>query len=399
MAFSISASPLSCECGAVTISGAEIPDSPSRWGVFLFYKAVLDATPYYSHALCGNLDNPVSDTKWDVKLPMNAEYSFTSIALAPFDLDTEFGVTDWTFNPVDGWIYISLDNTNSGHPLDDQVYWRRFDENDLQYVSIKYVNAAAGTLERATIDQNVTCNDSYLGMVPKMCYSDLSSVPTLVIEDKTKKFSFDCNPNGYGGANPFRDEYAFMSILTNTKSDGTFSEYQARAYSYRSGLKYYYDIPRDGLYVQWVFMVPFVASESSWNMDYIVFEETSNKFYKSLIDNNTEAVTNDLAWGVITSYEEFSTGYLYKTQAYYYVFANNGRKILYDLMQGIEKSCPCNCSAASKCGSDLWKKYLHVFMAINSACENLQLGRYSQAQCDLEKIPKNCAPYISAFKC
>lgn len=399
MAFSISASPLSCECGAVTISATEIPTVPARWGAFLFYKAVVDATPYYSRSIVGNLLDPKSDTKWDVKLPMNSLYSFSGFAVAPYDSAATYGATDWAFNATDGKIYISLDNANTGQSLDNQVWWRQLDDNDLQYVHLKYVNNLADSIYRASLDQDVTCNDSYLGMVPDMCYSDLSSVPTLVIQDKTKNFSFDCNPSGYGGANPFRDDYAFMSILTNTRSDGTFYEFRARPYSYRSALKYYYDVPRDGLYVQWVFIAPFVASQPYWNKDYIVFEEVTNSFYKSLIDNNTEPIINTDVWSEITTYEEFTTGYLYKTQAYYFVFANNGRKILYDLIQGIEKSCPCGCSEKSKCGSDLWKKYLTVFMAINSACENLLLGRYDRAQCDLEKIPKNCAPYISAFKC
>lgn len=400
MAFGISASPLSCECGAVTITASDISTTPSRWGLFLFYKAVYSGTPFYSAPLQGNLLNPESDTYFDVKLPCNAIYTFYSFAIKPFDLGLTYGLNDWSYNPLDGKIYISKAGSNIGHALDNQVWWRQLNENDYENVSLKLTNVLASSLERDFLVQNVTCNTKFTGLGVKIQKNLTETSRTcLALTDRTGNFSFDCNPYGYGGVNPFRGDYAFMAILTNTKSDGTFTEINARPYSYRSSLQYRFDVPRDALYVLNVFMVQLFVVDSSYNVNVVVFEAVSNKFYKSKYNNNTSLVTDTDKWEEISSYASFSAAIVYKTLLYYYVFDVNAQKLLYDLKEGVKTSCPCGCSGNSKCGSDLMKKYNFVLASINNACFAKELGRMSEAQCFLEKIPKNCSPYISAYKC
>ncbi len=403
MAFGISASPLSCECGAVTITASEISTTPSRWGLFLFYKAVYDSTPvspFYTAPLEGNFLDPEADTYFNVTLPCNALYTFYSFAIKPFDLALTYSQSDWAFNSVDGKIYISKAGTNIGHELDNQVWWRQLDENDYEGVSLKLTNGLASSLERDFLVQDVTCNTKFsgLGVQIKKNLTETSRT-CLALTDRTGKFTFDCNPYGYGGVNPKRGNYAYMAILTNTTSDGTFTEINARSYSYRSALEYRFDVPRDALYVLNVFMVQLFAVSSSYNVNVVVFENVSNKFYKSKYNNNTSLVTDTDKWEEISSYASFSAAIVYKTLLYYYVFDVNAQKLLYDLKEGVKTSCPCGCSGSSKCGSDLMKKYNFVLASINNACFAKELGRMSEAQCFLEKIPKNCSPYISAYKC
>lgn len=399
MAFGISASPLYCDCGAVTISASDIPTSPGTWGLFLFYKATYAATPFYSRPIEGDTLNPLTDSKWEVKLPTNATYNFYGFAIRQYESGITYGLGDWAYNSVDGWIYVSLAGSNTGNVLDNQIWWRKLDSNDYQFVQNKTTNVAATSISRATLTQNVTCNTSFLGLVMKMCLSKESSVQALAIKDKTGKFSFDQNPNGYGGVNPFRGDYAQMAIMTNTKSDGTFTEIQARPYNYRSTLTYRFDTPRDGLYVLNVFVVQLFGNKSSYGLDEAVFDDVSSSFYVSLANNNDEAVATTTHWKKITSCADFSAATVHQTNLYYFLQDNNARKLLYDLSTGIKSSCPCISDSKSRCGDDLTKKYMFVLMCIQNACFSMQLGRYSEAQCDMEKIPKNCAPYVSAYKC
>ena len=405
MAFGISASPLSCECGAVTISASEIGTSPSRWGLFLFYKAVYSATPFYSAPLKGDLLNPELDTHFDVTLPCNALYTFYAFSIEPYNDAYPYGLGDWVFNSTDGKIYISNASSNTGHALDNQIWWRKMDSNDYQYVSLKGENYSSisfpvTTLYKATLIQDVTCNTKFTGLGVKIQKNLTETSRTcLALTDRTGNFSFDKNPHGYGGVNPFRGDYAYMAILTNTRSDGTFTEIQARAYSYRSSLEYRFDVPSDALYVLNVFMVQLYGNKSYYNVNEAVFEAVSNKFYVSLGNNNTALVTDQTKWIQITTFASFSASIVYKTLLYYYVFDVNGQKLLYDLRDGVKNSCPCGCSGNSKCGSDLMQKYTFVLASINNACFAKELGRIAEAQCFLEKIPKNCSPYISAIKC
>lgn len=400
MAFSISASPLSCHGSQVTITAADISTTPTRWGLFLFYKAVYALTPFYSAPVSGDLLNPESDTYYDVNLPTNAVYTMYAFAVKPYSDASTYGLADWAFNSVDGKIYISKAGSNLGNALDNQIWWRQMDGNDYQYVSLKTTNVLASSIAVSNLPLNVTNNTKFSGLGVKIqkCLSE-TSLATLALTDTTRKFSFDKNPHGYGGVNPFRGDYAYMAILTNTKSDGTFTEINARPYSYRSGLEYRFDVPRDALYVLNLFVVPLLASKAYFNIKEVAFEPISNAFYISLVNNNTEPVTNTAAWLAITTYAQFSAAVVYKTLLYYYVFDVNGRKLLYDLEAGRASSCPCACTSTSKCGSDLMKKYLFVLASIQNACFAKELGRIEEAQCALEKIPKNCSPYISAYKC
>ncbi len=400
MAFGISASPLSCECGAVTITASDISTTPSRWGLFLFYKAVYNGTPFYSAPLKGDLLNPLADSYFNVTLPCNALYTFYSFAIKPFDLTLTYSLNDWTYNSLDGKIYVSNAGANINHALDNQIWWRQLNSNDYENVSLKTSNGLAISIAVASLVQDVTCNTKFsgLGVHIKKNLTETSRT-CLALTDRTCDFTFDTNPNGYGGVNPFRGDYAFMAILTNTKSDGTFTEINARPYSYRSSLEYRFDVPRDALYVLNVFMVQLFVADSSYNANVAVFEAVSNKFYKSKYNNNTSLVTDTDKWEAIGDYASFSTAIVYKTLLYYYVFDVNAQKLLYDLKEGVKTSCPCGCSGNSKCGSDLMKKYTFVLASINNACFAKELGRMSESQCFLEKIPINCSPYISAYKC
>jgi hypothetical protein len=362
-------------------------------------------TPFYSAPLTGNLLNPESDTYFDVTLPCNALYTFYAFSIEPYNDTYDYGLGDCVFNPVDGKIYISKAGSNFDHALENQIWWRQMDSNDYQNVSLKGDNYSSIsfpfiTLYRTSLVQNVTCNTKFSGLGVRIQKNLTETSRTcLALTDRTGNFSFDCNPYGYGGVNPFRGDYAYMAILTNTKSDGTFTEIAARPYSYRSSLEYRFDVPRDALYVLNVFIVQLFAVGSSYNVNVVVFEAVSNKFYKSKYNNNTSLVTDTDKWEVISSYASFSAAIVYKTLLYYYVFDVNAQKLLYDLKEGVKTSCPCGCNGSSKCGSDLMKKYAFVLASINNACFAKELGRMAEAQCFLEKIPKNCSPYVSAFKC
>lgn len=402
MALTISASPLGYLGGSVTITASSIPTSPSRWGLFLFYKAVTSATPYYSSPVAGNYLNPATDTYWDVTLPMNATYTFYSFAIEPYNSTYPYGSGDWVFNTVDGKIYISNAGSNSGHALDNQTWWRQMDSNDYQDVPLKGDNYSSIsfpviTLERTSLVQSVTNNTAFLGLNLKMRMSCDSSVQTIALNDQTGNFLFDTNPNGYGGVNAYRGDYAYALFLTNTRADGTVYTYTPRTYSYRLALKYNIDVPRDGLYRLDLFMAQLFVSGTSYNTNDLVFEETSNTFYKSLIDYNLDAVSDTDSWAVISTLSEFQQVEYYQLCQFYFIQDNNGRKLLYDLGAGIKNSCPCGCT--SKCGDDLYKKYIFVMQCIENACFAKQLGKHELSQCFLEKIPKNCAPYVSIYKC
>jgi len=400
MAFNITASPLSCQCGAVTITADEIPSPRDSWGVFLFYVATVDTSQNYSDAIVGNDSNPLTDTYWNVTLPMNASYKFFAFAVFIYDSEVSYGLGDWVYNPTDKTIYVSKAGSNIDNSLSSLVWWRPFDCSDCSTTSGTgngKVNISEDTLETTYLVQNVTCNTSFLGLDVKMRYSSATSVQTLAINDKTGKFDFSCNPNGYGGLNPSRGDYAQFQALTNTRSDGTVYTFYARDYSYRSALKYNFDIPRDGLYVLNTIFVELHSDIKYYNLGDCVFDDTTNIFYKSLANTNNGSISNPTYWTAISTLEEIQATNYYKLCLSYFIQDANGRKLLYDLRDGIKSSCPCK--GTSKCGDDLMKKWMFVNMCIEDACFAMSLMKYSEAQCFLERIPKNCSPYISIYKC
>lgn len=398
MAFNISASPLSCQCGQVTITVNEIPSPRNEWGVFLFYVALVNSTQNFSQSLLGRYIDPQTDNTFDVTLPMNAVYDFYGYAIKEYKTNITYGLGDWVFNKTDKRLYVSKAGSNLNYAIDNVIWWRPFDASDIQTV-VSHQNIASNTQEDANLELDVTCNTAFLGLGIKMKLSCDTSVQTLAINDKTGLFDIFTNPNGYGGINPTRGQYAQMQILTNTTSAGVTTSYYARAYSYRSALYYNFDIPRDGVYLLNTFLVQLWDSNVYYNANDAVFEEISNTFYKSLFNNNNEPTTNANAWVEITTLDEFNSSNYYKLCQNYFIQDANGRKLLYDLREGIKKSCPCNCDSGSKCGDDLWKKWMFVTMCIEDACFAKTLYKYEEAQCFLEKIPKNCSPYISIYKC
>ena len=396
MALTISSSQLGYLGSSVTITVGGTSTSPSRWANFLFYKATVGiTTPFYSGAIAGDSLNPILDTYWNVTLPTNATYTFYAISLLPYDSTKQYSTNDWTFNPVDGKIYICK-ATNTGQSFANPSYWRQFNSNDYESVQSKTANVLATSFERNVEAIGVTNNTAFLGLSVKMRMSIDSSVQTIALNDQTGDFDFQNNPNGYGGINPYRGDYAQILFLTNTLADGTSYTYTPRTYSYKSALKYNIDVPRDGLYKLYLYMVAFFVTGSSYNIDDIVFDANSNSFYKSLVNYNTSAISVTASWVKITSLSDFSSGITYQSLNYYFIQDNNGKKLLYDLALGIKNSCPC--SDSSKCGDDLNKKYIFVLQCIENACFARQLSKYDTAQCFLEKIPKNCAPYISIYK-
>lgn len=398
MAFNISASPLSCQCGQVTITANEIPSPRNEWGVFLFYVALVEGTQNFSQSLQGRYIDPQTDNTFDVTLPMNAEYNFYAYAIEQYDDAVTYANGDWVFNTTDKKIYVSKAGSNTDNALDNLIWWRPFDCTDIQTV-IDHENDDSETCLFDDLTLDVTCNTAFLGLDIRMRLSCDTSVQTLAINDKTGVFDIFTNPNGYGGINPTRGQYAQMQILTNTTSAGVTTSYYARAYSYRTALCYNFDIPRDGVYLLNTFLVQLWDSDLYYNANDAVFEETSNTFYKSLFNNNNEPITNASAWVEIGTLDEFMSSNYYKLCQNYFIQDANGRKLLYDLREGIKKSCPCNCDSGSKCGDDLWKKWMFVTMCIEDACFAKTLYKYEDAQCFLERIPKNCAPYISIYKC
>jgi len=339
---------------------------------------------------------------------MNADYWFYAFSVKPFDkADTTYGLNDWTFNPVDGWIYVSKQAGNNDNALDNLIFWRKLDCTDYQYIPLKTSNVASGTLEVASLEQNVTCNTSFSGLVLNICKSSQSSVQTLALSDITGQFDFFCNPNGYGAVNPYKGGQGNFSVLVNTDSSGNVTYFYPRAYSYLGAYIWYFDGSngslKDGYYQLVQFLTAVNGDAPYYNQNVIVFDNTTNQFYVSLINNNTDAVTVTTSWQSVNSYQQFiispngQPSIVNSVQTSDFIQTANGEKLLYDLMQGYKSSCPCGFN--STCGDDLICRYNKIAALIKAADTALCLQRFDQAQCFLEKIPKNCAPYVSVLKC
>jgi hypothetical protein len=390
---SFTLSDLYCGCTTIDVTDGTSYQNRQNWYVAVFTRNILDATPYYKGPELGDLLNPQRDSKWAVPIPFNGAYTFRVVGVKKYEDYTTYGSGDWTYNPSDGKLYVSLQPGNLGNALSDLVNWRKWNPvTDMETVFTKTVNTAAGTFIYANMAKSITCNteDTVQVKNKKSCESACS---TIVFDDTTGEFDFSANPHGYGLPHYRRDAYANAYFLINNKSDGTVASFLPATYNYLSAMSVMFDIKKDGWYRLYMYQVQVYDPTKRYYLKDLVFDEDSNLFYKSLVNNNIYALSNIEAWSVVSTWEDFRDNKPFKDYQWDHVVKCNAEKTLNDVGLGVDSD-----KCAKSCQDELLAKYYLLRIYLAGACSAEAVYDYVTAQCLLEKIPKNCAPYMGGSR-
>lgn len=383
-------SDLYCGCSSIDITDNTTYQNRQNWWLGIFTRNILDATPYYKGAEIGNYKNPVRDSSWAISIPFNGSYTFKAIIVKEYLEDSSYSAGDWVLNTVDNDLYISNTNVNVGNSLDNLVYWRKWNKiTDIETVFSKTSNTVSNTFLSQVLSKSITCNESAPVNI-KTGKSCSSSCSTLVIDDTTGEFDFETNPHGYGAPHYYRYEYANLYFLYNKRSDGAVV-YNPATYNYLSAESIMFDLKKDGIYKLRMFQVAIYDTDPTkrYYLNDSVYDETNNLFYASKVNNNTYPLTNTDAWKAVSKIEEFEVLNNFGNWEWYYPITCNGYKTLNDIGLGLTNDI---CDAS--CKDVLFKKYDLVDVYLRGARNAFDVYDYDTAQCLLEAVPKNCAPYM-----
>lgn len=391
---SVTQTDLYCKCGNLDIVDATAYQVRSNWAILVFTRNIVDGTPYYKGAEKGDIGDPLRDSRWPITIPFNGAYTFRWIGVRIYEEATSYGAGDWAYNPIDGKLYVSLDSGNQGNDLSDLTSWRLWNKIlDMETVFTKTVNTVSGTYIYASLAKNVTCNESEPVNVrnKKSCDSTCS---TIVFEDSTKDFDFARNPYGYGPPNYRKDAYGQAYFLVNPKSDLTYTvAFPKLPHNPTSSPKIYFDIKKDGHYRLYMYQTRIIDG-TKFQKNEIGYDEATMAFYKSEVYNNQYPISNTQAWSAVATWEQFRdnpSGY-YDDYQWDYLVTCNGEKTLNDIGLGrLSDKC-------STCSSDLKEKYDLVSAYLFAAKNAFDVYDYATAQCMLESVPKNCAPYLGGTR-
>lgn len=390
---SVSLSDLTCNCTSLTVTDATTYQNRLNWYVAVFTRVIVSATPYYKGAEKGNDCNVAQDNSWTIFVPFNGAYTERWIAIYRYVSTVTYSLNDWVFNPIDNKLYISNTNSNNGNALTDLVNWRQWNViQDLQTVFSK-TSDTGGHYLYDDLGKNVTCNTSPPVNIrnEKSC---ISSCSTLALGDTTGMFDFAHNPYGYGAPNYPRDQYANVYFLVNERSTGTVVYLTANGYNPLSGMIPTFNIVYDGSYRLYMYQVSLYNTTVGfrYQKNQTVYEPTAQVYYKSLVNNNTQPLTNSMAWVGISTWSDFATTTNFGNWQWDYLVTCNGYKTLNDIGLGIiSETC------APSCQDELYKKRDLVSIYLRGACDAFAVYDFATAQCLLESVPKNCAPYLGGI--
>lgn len=387
---SLTLSDLYCGCTSIDVTDNTTYQNRQNWWLGVFTRNIVDSTPYYKGAEIGNYKNPARDSSWAINIPFNGSYTFKAILVRVYNEVSHYSAGDWAFNLIDNNLYVSNLDGNIGNSLDNLVYWRKWNKiTDIETVFSKTSNTVSDTFLYQVLSKSITCNDSAPVNI-KTKKSCLSSCSTLIIDDTTGEFDFETNPHGYGAPHYYRYEYANLYFLVNKRSDGTVV-YNPATYNYLSAESIMFDLKKDGIYKLRMFQVAIYDTDPTkrYYLNDSVYDETTNLFYASKVNNNTYPLSNTDAWKAVSKIEEFEVLNNFGNWEWYYPITCNGYKTLNDIGLGLT-----NDICAASCKDVLFKKYDLVDVYLRGARNAFDVYDYDTAQCLLEAVPINCAPYM-----
>lgn len=390
---SFTLSDLYCSCSNIDLIDASVYQNRQNWLVGLFTRNIVDGTPYYRWFDHGDMSDPVKDSMWSIFVPFNGAYTFKVVVVKVYGEGVTYGAGDWTFNPTDGKIYVSLGGANTGNALSDLVHWRQWNSvTDIETVFTKTVNNASGTFVYSVSTKTVTCNQQKTVQIENKKSCD-STCATIEFEDSTGVFDFLCNPYGYGPPSYRRDQYAQAFFLVNKRSDGTILSYTPATYNPLSAMLYMFDIPKDGWYRLQMYQVKLYDSTKKFTNCEIVYDGDTMSFYKSKTATNAFPLSNMDAWETVNKWDDFKDAITFDKYCWDHLVTCNSRKTLNDIGMGIIADTCCG-----SCKGELLKKYNLLEIYLSGAKAKWECEDFEKAQCLIEGIPKNCSPYVATLK-
>lgn len=122
-----------------------------------------------------------------------------------------------------------------------------------------------------------------------------SDCKTLTIDDNTGNYDATDNPGGYGAPNEVRANLYHKLFVTLKKTTGD-TDVTVAAYNENTASQWTVTITEDGRYELFLFSTLAWASGTTYGLDHIAYDATTDKFYKSIQAANLNNVVTDAAW-------------------------------------------------------------------------------------------------------
>lgn len=213
-----------------------------------------------------------------------------------------------------------------------------------------------------------------------------SDCGTLTIEDATGSYDVTDNPGGYGAPNETRANLYLKLIVTLKKTTGD-ETITVDAYDENTVTEWAITITEDGRYESFLFACLAWGSGITYELNYITYDASTDKYYKSLQNSNlNNAVTDPLWWEETEDIDDFIAA-IDASQPDIYSDTEN----IIELCNSVVCKNRALTSVACCCNDECTlQSYEKLRMLLEAAQIRDAQGSYNQAQEIIERIQTVC---------
>lgn len=217
-----------------------------------------------------------------------------------------------------------------------------------------------------------------------------SNCLTLTVSDTTGDYNATTNPTGYGAPNETRANLYLKFFVTLRKSTGRES-ITVSGYNENTVTSWAVTIAEDGWYELYLFACKAWSSGTTYQLNYIAYDASTDAYYKSIQGTNLNHAVSDAAWWTVTADIDDFIAAINATQPNTY----NVTKNIVELCQSRKCEGQMLLKAGCDCCDDCFlKEYEKVRMKVESAGWAEALGSFTEAQEIVESLNEICANQI-----
>lgn len=212
---------------------------------------------------------------------------------------------------------------------------------------------------------------------------------TVVITDSTGSYNVSTNPTGYGSPNQARGTLALKMCLSLRRSTGR-EQISVDAYNEFSASTWSVTITEDGWYEIYFFGCLAWSNAITYAEDYIAYDSSTDKFYRSLQASNLNHAVSDTAWWIeTTDVEDFAAAVALSQPDTYQATENwvelcRTRKCEASML--VAAGCDCDGGDSSK-----YESYRRVRSKVEAVVIQEADDNFTEAQEIVEDLQAICA--------
>lgn len=228
-----------------------------------------------------------------------------------------------------------------------------------------------------------------MALVLKVEKSSISAdCGTLTVVDSTGNYNNPDNLGGYGAPNETRANLYLQLLITLKKTDGD-EQITVPAVNENTVSTWSITITEDGHYELFLFGTLAWSAAVTYETDYVIYDASSDKFYKSIQDSNLNNAVTDTDWWAVADDPDDFLAAVNASQPDTYNDIENIIELCNSVVcknAAILSETKCNC--LDKC---LVKDYEKLRSLVEAATIHEAQGTYSQGQTIVERMQEICA--------